>query len=169
MKLLETYVKSSFLKKASILIVGECVQNTFPNIYKRFTKERVVLSTCPEAENPALLVGKTATIIACSDPKEIIVLTVDGSPYCLQLHAAANQAFFITKAEIPLRHMVIVDNDVHEVSADSVRVGRYLHLVQKCIDKYPRILEELKQHSKEHACSVKRNKNVETGSVTQKV
>lgn len=155
MKLLETHVKSSFLKQASVLIVGECVRHVFPNIYKRFTKERVVLTCCPEAEKVGLLMGKTATMLACSNPKEIVVLTVDGSPYCFQLHAAVNQAFFITKAKVPLRHIVIVDDDVREVSAESVRVGRYLHLVQKCIHKYPEIIEELKHYSLEHTCSKK--------------
>jgi len=156
MKLLETHVKSSFLKQASILIVGECIPNAFPNIYKRFAKGRVVLTSCPETEKAGLLVGKTATIIACSNPKEVVVLTVDGSPYCFQLHAAVNQAFFITKAEVPLRHLVIAESDVREVSAESVRVGRYLHLVQKCIQEYPKVLEELSRYSLEHECSMKR-------------
>lgn len=159
MKLLETHVKSSFLKQASILIVGECIQNAFPNIYKRFTKGRVVLTCCPEAENAGLLVGKIATIMACSNPKEVVVLTVDGSPYCFQLHAAVNQALFITKAKFPSRHLVIVENDVCEVSAESVRVGRYLHLVQKCIQKYPEIVKKLNRHSLEHACRLNRNRS----------
>ena len=150
MKLLETNVKSSFLKQASILIVGECVQNAFPNIYKRFINGRVVLTSCPEAENAGLLVSKTATIMACSNPKEIVVLTVDGSPYCFQLHAAVNQAFFITKSKAKLRHIVIAGDDVREVSAESVRVGRYLHLVQKCIQGCPKIVEDLRRYSLEH-------------------
>jgi len=154
MKLVETYVKSPFLKQASILLIGECIPNAFPKIYKRFIKGRVILTSCPEAENAGLLVSKTATIMACSNPKEIVVLTVDGSPYCFQLHAAVNQASFITKAEVSLRHIVVVENDVREVSAESVQVGRYLHLVQKCIHEYPKILEELNRYSLEHACSV---------------
>ena len=121
-KLVQTHVKSPFLRKASILIVGECVQHAFPSIYKRFTKGRVVLTSCPEIENAALIMGKTATILTCSNPKEVVVLTVDGSPYCFQLHAAANQALFITKAKVPLRHLVIVEGDIREVSAESVRV-----------------------------------------------
>ncbi len=155
MKLLETHVKSPFLNQASILIVGECIQHVFPRIYRRFAKGRIVLTSCPETENAGLLAGKTATIIACANPREIAVLTVDGSPYCFQLHAAVNQALFTTKAEVPLRHLVIVENDAREVSAESVRVGRYLHLVQKCIQEYPKILEELNRYSLEHVCSVK--------------
>jgi hypothetical protein len=156
MKLLETYVKSPFLKDASILIIGECVQHAFPNIYKRLAEGKVVLTSCPETESSGLITSKTATILACSNPKELIVLTVDGSPHCFQLHAAVNQAMFISKAKVSLRHMVIVHDDVREVSAESVRVGRYLHLVQKCIHEYPKILQDLKSYSLEHACPAER-------------
>jgi hypothetical protein len=155
MKLVQTYVKSPFLEKASVLIVGECVQHAFPRIYERFTKGRVVLTSCPETENAVLIMGKTATILTCSNPREVVVLTVDGSPYCFQLHAAVNQALFIAKSKVPLHHIVIVEDNVREVSAESVRVGRYLHLVQKCIHEYPKILEELNRYSLEHACSAK--------------
>lgn len=156
MKLLETYVKSSFLRDASILIVGECVQYAFPNIYERLAEGRVVLTSCPETEKAGLITGKIATILACSKPREIAVLTVDGSPHCFQLHTAINQAMFISKAKISLRHLVIVQDDVREVSAESVRIARYLHLVQKCIHENPKILEDLNRCSLEHTCSIRR-------------
>jgi hypothetical protein len=156
MKLLEIYVKASFLKDASLLIVGECIQQAFPNIYKRLAKGKVVLTSCPETEKAGLITSKIATILACSHLKEIAVLTVDGSPHCLQLHAAVNQAIFISKAKIPLRHMVIVQDDVREVSAESVRIARYLHLVQKCIHENPKILGDLNRYSLEHICSARR-------------
>jgi hypothetical protein len=152
MKLLQTHVKSPFLKQASLLITGECVQHTFPNIYKQFAKEKVILTCCPEAEGATLLTGKTATLLACSKPKDVTVLTIDGSPHCFQLHAALNQALFLTKLKIPLRHIVIIENEAREVSSESVRVGRYLHLVQKCIHTYPKILQELNRLSLEHSC-----------------
>jgi hypothetical protein len=156
MKLLETYVKSSFLKDASLLIAGECVQYAFPKIYERLAEGRVVLTSCPETENAGLITGKIATILTCASPKEIAVLTVDGSPNCFQLHAAINQAVFISKAKTPLRHMVIVQDDVREVSAESVRIARYLHLVQKCIHENPKILGDLNRYSLEHICSARR-------------
>jgi len=135
-----------------LFLVGECVQAISPNVYKRFAEGRVVLTSCPEAEGIGSVMGKLASIIACSNPKEIIGLTIDGSPHCFTLHAALNEALFITKSKIPTKHFVIVDEKVVEVSSESVRVGRYLHLVQKCIQKDPEILEELSQHSLEHRC-----------------
>ena len=67
MKLIETWVKAPFLKGASLLLVSECAQAVYPNVYKRFVKGRVVLTSCPEAENTKMLMGKLATILTCSD------------------------------------------------------------------------------------------------------
>jgi len=153
LKLTRTHVKAPILKRASILLVGECVQDIFPKIHKQFAKERVVLTSCPEAENIGLIIGKTATILACSRPREVAVLTIDGSPHCFMLHAALNQALFLTKEKTPTRHFVIADGKALEVSAESIRVGRYLHLVQKCVQKHPKILQELSSHSLEQQCS----------------
>ena len=156
MKLLETWVKAPFLRGSSLLLVGECVQAVCPDPYKRFAEGRVVLTSCPEAESVGSIMGKLASITACSKPREIKVLTMDGSPHCFALHAALNQALFVTGLNIPSQHFVVVDGKAVEVSPESVRLGRYLHLVQKCIENYPQILEELVRYSLEHRCFLKK-------------
>jgi hypothetical protein len=77
------------------------------------------------------------------------LLTVDGSPHCFTLHAALNQAKFLTRSDVPGRHYVVIDGKAVEVSPESVRVGRYLHLVQECIQACPEILEKLARYSLE--------------------
>ena len=152
MKLVETWVKASFLKRASLLLLSECAQDIFPDVCKKFAERRVVLTSCPEVENAEMIMGKLSAILTCSNPSGLTVLTMEGSPHCLTLHAAANEAMFITKASIPLNHFVILEGKVIEVSAESVRIARYLHLVQKCIQRCPDILEDLGRHSLEHRC-----------------
>jgi len=156
LKLTQTHVKSPLLKRASILLVGECVPGVFPKIYKQFVKERIALTSCPEAENVGLIMGKTATILSCSHPREVTVLTIDGSPHCLALHSALNQALFVTREKTPTRHFVIADGKALEVSAETIRVSRYLHLVQLCIRKNPKILQQLRRHSLEQQRSEKK-------------
>jgi hypothetical protein len=152
MRLIETYVKAPFLKEASLLLIGECAPAVFPDVCKKFMKGRVVLTSCPEAENSGLIAGKLAAILACSSPREITVLTIDGSPHCFTLHASVNEALFLTKASVPSSHFVIVDGKAVKVSPESVRVGRYLHLVQKCIERNPEVLEDLRRYSLEYRC-----------------
>ena len=152
MKLLETWVKAPFLKGSSLLVVGECVQTTFPDAYKRFEEGRAVLTSCPETENHGSIISKLATILVCAKPKDVTVLTVDGSPHCFALHAALSQALFLTNAKTPSHYYVIVNGKALEVSPESVRVGRYLHLVQRCVESCPEVLEELSRHSLEQRC-----------------
>ena len=116
MKLVETWVKAPFLKKSQLLVVGECVQTTFPDAYKKFEKGRIVLTSCPEAEMHSLITNKLATILVCAQPKDVTVLTVDGSPHCFGLHAALSQALFLTNAKTPSHHYVIVNGKALEVS-----------------------------------------------------
>ena len=156
MKLLETWVKAPFLKGASLLLTGKCIQGVYPDLYKRFVEGRTVLTSCPEAESVGSIMGKLASILTCSKPREIRVLTMDGSPHCFTLHAALNQALYVTGSSVLSQHFVAVDGKAVEVSPESVRVGRYLHLVQKCIKNYPQILEELGHYSLEHRCFTKK-------------
>lgn len=141
-------MKAPFLKDASILISGECIESTFPELLKEFSKDRVVLTACPEAESCSGFVGKIAMMVRCSSPKEILVLTVDGSPYCNLLHASVDGALFATRAKISARYFVIArPGEVREVRPSSIRVGRYLHLVDKCIQRCPDVTRELKDLS----------------------
>ena len=159
MKLLETWVKAPFLKDASLLLMSECAQALFPDLCKEFMKGRFVLTSCPTVENSGLIMGKLASILTCSPPKEVTLLTVDGSPHCFTLHSALNQALFLAKSNIPSSRYVIVEGKAVEVSPESVMVGRYLHLVQKCIQKYPEVLDELGRYSLEHEYFTKRKRN----------
>jgi len=114
MKLVETWVKAPFLKRASLLLLSECAQDIFPDVCKKFAKGRVVLTSCPEVENAEMIMGKLTSILTCSNPSDLTVLKMEGSPHCFALHD--------------------------------------LHLVQKCIQRCPDILEDLNRHSLEHRC-----------------
>ena len=150
MKLMEIWVKAPQLRDSDLLVVGECVPTVAPNAFKSLSQNRVVLTACPEAEGnyPA---GKLASIIKASKPRSITVLTVEGSPHCYTLHASVNEAVFITGAyDVEIRHYVVHEGRVYEVSSKAIRVARYLHLVEELCRKFPEIEEKLSLYSLEH-------------------
>ncbi len=153
MKLRETWVKAPFLKDAALLIVGECVKAVQKTVYEEFAEGRKVLTSCPEAENAESVAAKLASIMKCSVPREIVILTMDGSPHCFALHAALNNAIFVTGSNIPCKHVVIVAGKAVAISPETITVARYLHLVQECIRKNPEIFENLNCHSLEQTAS----------------
>jgi len=150
MHLLKTWVKAPQLKNSDWLIIGECVKYINSDVLKEFSKDRVVLSVCPEAEG-SLTYGKLASMIRSSNPRSIVVLTIDSSPHCFTLHAAVNEALYIVKEKVPRKHYVLVDGyELVEISPNAIRVARYLHLVDKLIKRNPEILKELEKHSLEY-------------------
>jgi hypothetical protein len=156
LKLMETWVKASFLQGAPILIIGECIQSAFPKLWHEFTKKRITLTSCPQAEGFSGLTDKLATLIKCSSPKEMTILTVDGSPHCNMLHASANGASFLTETDIPTKHLVIAkEGDVREISSETVRLSRYLHLVERCIQRCPDLIDDLGSLSLEQQSAAK--------------
>ncbi len=151
MKATETWVKASPLRRARILLAAECVKNLYPDIFKELAEGRVVLTCCPETENPTMLMGKLASMMTCSKPAEIVVASIEGSPHCLLLHMALNEALFVAKIrDVEVRHYVVLDGRLIEVSEEAARLARYLHLVQKALEKCPELLEELGRYSLEH-------------------
>ncbi len=142
-------MKSSFLRNASILIVGECIKTVFPEIMKKYSEGMVVLTSCPQAEGCCGIVEKVSMILKCSRPKEIIVLTVDGSPHCYMLHSSVDGAVYVTGVKTKIRHLVVVNGEVKEISSESIRLSRYLHLVEDTIGKVSDVLERLNRISLE--------------------
>lgn len=150
MHLLKTWVKAPQLKNSDWLIVGECVKYINSNILNEFSKNRVVLSVCPETEG-SIIYGKLASMIRSSNPRSIVILTIDSSPHCLTLHAAVNESLYIVKENVPRKHYVLVNGyNLAEISPNAIRVARYLYLVDKLVKKNPEVLEELKKHSLEY-------------------
>jgi len=150
MDLLRIWVKAPQLHNADIVIFGECVEFVNPEIFENLSKNRVVLTYCPEAEGH-LSYGKLASIIRSSKPKSIWIVTIDGSPHCLTLHAALNEALYILNEDIRREHYVLVDGkDLVKISPDTVRIARYLHIVNDLLKKNPEVLSELMNHSLEY-------------------
>jgi hypothetical protein len=76
---------------------------------------------------------KLTTILEKAGPKDITVLTFDGSPHCLQLHFAVEQAKDLTKSDVRVSHYVVEHGKVFRVSREAVRTARHLSEVQKLL------------------------------------
>jgi len=160
--MLSTWVKAPRLKNSVIAIVAACLPYVNQKLFKEIAKDKEVLLACPERE-PQLHYGKLASIIRSSKPKELHIYTIEGSPHCFTLHASANEAEYILGEKIEKRHFVIVDAEkLVEINPDTIRVARYLHIVNELIKKNPEVLEELQKHSLEYKLSKILTKKLKT-------
>ena len=149
-ELLGIWVKAPILKRSNLVIVAKCLKWVNPRVYEEFAKKGVVLENCPEQEG-ALSYGKIASIIRSSEPKKIMVVTIDGSPHCFTLQASVNEAAYILGESVNREHYVVVNGkEIVKIQSETIRVARYLSLVEKLVEKNPEVLEELEKLSKEH-------------------
>ena len=148
--LMGIWVKSPLLKEKTLVIVSKCLKWVNPKLYNKLSDKGVILEHCPEQEGQVVY-GKIASIIRSSNPKKLIVATIDGSPHCFTLQAAVNEAAYILGEKIEREHYVILDGEeLVKISPESIRVARYLSHVEKLLRENKWILDELKKHSKEY-------------------
>ena len=148
MHLLSTWVKHPGIRGADLCIVSECLQSVNPRLFEELTRGCVTLLACPEKEG-GLHYGKLAMILRTAKPSSLKVVTIDGSPHCIQLHAAANAAELLLGRPIPKKHVVVVDGvEPVEVDPMAVRVSRYLSVVDRLFrERREEVLRELAKHS----------------------
>ncbi|RLE77245.1 MAG: 4Fe-4S ferredoxin [Thermoprotei archaeon] len=129
-------VCSKYIKKFNkLLIYGTCVRDEYPHIFQDFSKGRTPLAVCLEKEHINMVGFKLAGLLTRLNVKEVVILTVDGSPHCVQLHFAIEEVEKILGRHINRKHYVIEDGKPIEISKTSVKKARYLSFVEKCIKR----------------------------------
>jgi len=133
-RLTETNVASRLIRDVRrVLVYGSCVRDEYPEIFEKFKAGRVPLAVCLEAEHFNVVALKLASMFARVDLEEVAVLTVDGSPHCVGLHHAVEEALRVTGRSTTVKHFVIEGGEVVEVSGQAVKVARYLSKVQQLL------------------------------------
>lgn len=153
--ILRTWAKSPHLKGADILILSDCLTYLYPQKIKELAEKHQVMTVCPEGELGAVVYGKLASMLRSLEPRSLVVVTTECSPHCYTLQAAVNEALYIVGFEIPTQRYTCLNGTLIPISAEAVRLSRYLHLVEAAIKENPGLIEKLEKHSLEQqACQV---------------
>ncbi len=132
-RLIDTNACSKLIReKKKLLIYGTCVKDEHPEILRKYVEDKVPLAVCLEWEHMNMVGFKLITMIKSCELEEISVLTVDGSPHCVQLHMMVEECKKIIP-NINVKHYVIYKGNVIEVSERAVKTSRYLSKVEKLL------------------------------------
>lgn len=127
---------SRLRNKSRLLLVGSCMDR-FPEIVRKFSEEMedaAVLHICLEESHVNQAGFKIGSIVRYSGIEKITVLTVDGSPHCVQLHFVLEDVKRHFTPDIEIIHLVVEKGKVHEISSQAVKTSRHLSKVQKLLD-----------------------------------
>ena len=119
-------------EKRRLLVYGTCVRDEYPEVFSEFSAGRVPLAVCMEAVHFNMVALKLASMFARVKLEEVVVLTVDGSPHCVQLHHVVEEARRVVGGNAPpVKHFVIEEGRVVKVSEKTVKTARYLSKIEK--------------------------------------
>jgi hypothetical protein len=135
MALLSTSVTSEKLKKKSLLLYGTCIKEEYPKILAELSRGKTPLHVCLEEEHMNKVGFKLATILKTAKLRDITVLTIDGSPHCIQLHFVVEQIRNILGTDMPIRHFVIEKGKIYEISAETIRTARHLFEIERRLQR----------------------------------
>jgi len=128
---MSTNAKGSLIRDRELLLVGTCVAKEHPELLKNF-EGYTVLEFCPEQEHINMAFYKLTAMMSVA--RSLTVLTVDGSPHCVQLHYIADEVQRYSRTNFPVRHFVLHNGKLVEISQDAVKTSRYLRKIQNIID-----------------------------------
>ncbi len=132
-KLISTNVCSRRIRDIGrLLLYGSCIADEHADILEQLSENRVPLSVCMEEEHYNMVGFKLLSIMARVRLEEIAVLTVDGSPHCVQLHMLVEDcAKMLGLNKLNIRHFVVYKGKLIEISGREVKVSRYLSKVKR--------------------------------------
>ncbi|TFG12906.1 4Fe-4S ferredoxin [Candidatus Thorarchaeota archaeon] len=123
-------------EKGNLLLVGSCVMSRYKELVDEFSLKhggQYALQVCLEETHVNQAGFKIGSIVRYSNVKKITVLTVDGSPHCVQLHYVVEDIKRHFTPEIAIEHFVIEKGEVLEVSAKAVKKSRHLSKIEKML------------------------------------
>jgi len=124
-------------EKGKLLIYGECVKDMWPQIFENFLKDHFAVAVCLEAEHMNMVAFKLATMIKNIKPNQVTVLTVDGSPHCVQLHMTVEEVRKIVENLSPqtnYKYYVINKGELIEIPRKCIKTSRYLSKIKKLLE-----------------------------------
>ncbi len=131
MDLMSTNAKGRFIRGKKLLVFGSCVAKEHPEFLEKFG-DYTKLSFCPEKEHINMAFYKLIAMISVAE--ELVILTVDGSPHCVQLHYIAEELLKYSEKKFAVKHFVIEKGNIVGISSRSVRLSRYLSKIEKMLD-----------------------------------
>ena len=132
--LMRTNVGDQTLRdKGGLLLIGSCMER-YPDIVKSLSERDgglTVLHVCLEETHVNQAGFKIGSIIKYAGITGVTVLTIDGSPHCVQLHYVVEDIKRHFAPEISTKHYVLEKGEVYEVSAEAVKRSRHLSKIEK--------------------------------------
>lgn len=130
-ELIKTKIYSKHLGN-KLLIFGSCIEQEYPEVLEKLSKDYIPLSVCLEESHMNTVIGKMLSIVNVNDLEEVMMLSQDGSPHCIGLHFVLETIKKMAKSNnFKTRYCVLEHGKLIEVSPEDVKIARHLSKVKE--------------------------------------
>jgi len=130
---------SKYIRDISTLVIaGNCVLIEHKDLLSPALKDEkyAILTTCPEAFHINMVETKLAAILKLCRISKLIIITVDGSPHCIQLHYLPyNLRKYHGFHELSASHFVIHSGKIFQIDPEIVALSKKLSKLQRILRK----------------------------------
>lgn len=116
----------------TVIIVGSCLKNMQPQGYEQLKNlSKNIYELCLEETHINMAITKIGGMLRTGKIKNIIFVTVDKSPHCVQVHYIRNELEkMMDLKEINITNYVVVENQLIEICNDVISMSKSLGKLQ---------------------------------------
>ena len=120
----------------TIIIVGSCLKNMQPEGYKKLNKiSNNIYDLCLEETHINMAITKIGSMLRTGKIKEIIFVTVDKSPHCVQMHYIQDELKKMMNLDnIIIKNYVVINNELEEIESNIIELSKNLYEIKKNIE-----------------------------------
>ena len=119
--------------KDTIVIAGSCLKDVQPLGYKKIKEiSNNIYELCLEETHINMAITKIGGMIRTGKVHNIIFVTVDKSPHCVQMHYIQDELKkMMNLDDINITNYVVVNNELIEISPDIISLSKNLSKIKK--------------------------------------
>lgn len=119
----------------TIVIVGSCLNRMCLNAYEKLTEiSSDIFELCLEQTHINMAITKIGGMLRTGKIKNLVFVSVDKSPHCVQLHYIRNELEKIMDLkDVSIKNFVAVDDELIEIDSDVISVSKNLSKIAKLI------------------------------------
>ena len=118
----------------TMCIMGFCTQQMFPEIYEELEKKYTIYEVCLEQIHLNMVITKIIGMIVRKKVKNIIFVSVDKSPHCIQLHYIVTELRKIKDSEnINIQNYVATDKGLFDIPFEVISISKNLSKLKETL------------------------------------
>ncbi len=122
-----------FELKGKVVICATCMPAMDPRAFEKVREiSQNIFFVCLESTHMNMIAHKIASVIETQQVEELIFISMDKSPHCIQLQYIRKDIEKLMKSfECKFKSLVAINGEIHEISLNTISLSKDLSKLNK--------------------------------------